>query len=237
ATSEEAARQAGSTIFGLENSIKAYDGRLKGLQDPRVMGTKKTDEEAFKAKVNGNREWRAAYGKAWDETAAAEKKAQTRMKEVYYHGLYSQLANLGQQIVQYVAEIKKPDGQRLAGYHEAQLDSLRQQLYSPAPLYPEMEIARMTGALELDLAENGPNDPWVKLVMNGKSPREVATELVRGTKMADVAYRKQLIEGGAAAVAASTDSMIVLARKLDPIRRELIKWTEDNVTSVVQRAG
>jgi len=237
ATSEEAARQAGSTIFGLENSIKAYDGRLKGLQDPRVMGTKKTDEEAFKAKVNGNREWRAAYGKAWDETAAAEKKAQTRMKEVYYHGLYSQLANLGQQIVQYVAEIKKPDGQRLAGYHEAQLESLRQQMFSPAPLYPEMEIARMTGALELDLAENGPNDPWVKLVMNGKSPREVATELVRGTKMADVAYRKQLVEGGAAAVAASTDSMIVLARKLDPIRRELIKWTEDNVDSVVQRAG
>jgi hypothetical protein len=31
--------------------------------------------------------------------------------------------------------------------------------------------------------------------------------------------------------------MIVLARKLDPIRRELIKWEETNVTSVEQRAG
>jgi hypothetical protein len=237
ATSEEAARQAGSTIFGLENSLKAYEGRLRGLQDPRVMGAKKADEDAFKARVNANREWKAAYGKAWDEIAAAQKKAQSRMKEVYYHGLYSQLANLAQQVVQYVAEIKKPDGQRLAGYHESQLDSLRLQMFSPAPIYPEMEIARITGALELDLAENGPNDPWIKLVLNGRPPREVATELVRGTRLADPAYRKQLVDGGEAAVAASTDTMIVLARKLDPIRRELIKWTEDNVDSVVQRAG
>ena len=31
--------------------------------------------------------------------------------------------------------------------------------------------------------------------------------------------------------------MIVLARQLDPMRRELIKWLEDNVESVEQRAG
>jgi hypothetical protein len=65
----------------------------------------------------------------------------------------------------------------------------------------------------------------------------VATELVRGSKIADAASRKQLVEGGEAAVAASTDSMIVLARKLDPIRRELVKWQEDTIDSVVQRAG
>jgi hypothetical protein len=49
--------------------------------------------------------------------------------------------------------------------------------------------------------------------------------------------RKKLVEGGEAAVAQSTDSMIVLARALDPMRRELVKWTEDNVTSVEELAG
>src|SRR5262249_49478688 len=49
--------------------------------------------------------------------------------------------------------------------------------------------------------------------------------------------RKQLIEGGEAAVAASADPMIALARKLDPMRRELTKWYENNVTSIEQRAG
>ncbi len=236
-TGPEASRRAMAQIFGLENSLKAYDGRLKGLQDKRVMDAKRADETKFKAQVAANPQWKSAYGGAWDQIATAEKKAQTRFKEQYFHGLNSALSNLAMQIVQYVAEIKKPDGERLAGYHEAQLDSLKLQMFSPAPVYPDMEIARITGALELDLAEVGPNDPFVKLVLNGKSPHDVATELVNGTKLTDPEVRKKLVEGGEAAVAASTDSMIVLARRLDPMRRELIKWMEDNVQSVEQRAG
>ena len=126
-----------------------------------------------------------------------KKRSETRFKEQYFHGLNSSLANLAQQIVQYVAEIKKPDGERLEGYHESQLESLRLGMFSPAPIYPDMEIARITGALDLDLSEVGPNDPWMKMVMNGKSPREVATELVNGTKLTDPEVRKKLVEGGA----------------------------------------
>jgi hypothetical protein len=100
-----------------------------------------------------------------------------------------------------------------------------------------MEIARMTGALQLDIEEVGKDDPFVKAVLNGKTPAEVATTLVNGTKLADPAFRKNLIDGGEAAVAASTDPMILLARKLDPMRREMIKWEQDNVESVEQEAG
>src|SRR5262249_12343259 len=122
-------------------------------------------------------------------------------------------------------------------FHDSQLESLKFQLFSSAPIYSDMEIARMTGALELDLAEMGPNDAFVKAVLNGKAPKDVAKELITGTKVADAEFRKQLIEGGEAAVAASSDPMIAMARKLDPMRRELIKWYENNVTSVEQRAG
>src|SRR5690349_5647803 len=236
-TGPEASRRAMAQIFGLENSLKAYEGREKGLQDKRVMDAKRADETKFKAQVAANPQWKSAYGGAWDQIAAAEKKAKTRFKEQYFHGLNSSLANLAMQIVQYVAEIKKPDGERLAGFHESQLESLKLQMFSPAPIYPDMDIARITGALELDLSEVGPNDPFVKLVLNGKSPHDVATELVNGSKLTDPEVRKKLVEGGEAAVAASTDSMIVLARKVDPMRRELIKWMEDNVQSVEQRAG
>jgi hypothetical protein len=237
AESPEHARQAASAIFGLENSVKALDGRLKGLRDEQIMATKRKDEDQFKSRVNGNREWKAAYGNAWDEIAAAERKAATRVKDQYFHGLYSQLQNLAMTIVQYVAEVKKPDGERLPGFHESQLESTRQQMLSPAPMYPEMEIARIIGALELDIAEAGPNDAFVKAVLEGRNPRDVAADLVQGSRLADPEVRKKLMEGGEAAVAASTDSMIVLARKLDPLRREYIKWTETNVDSVIQRAG
>jgi hypothetical protein len=140
-------------------------------------------------------------------------------------------------LVQYVAEIKKPDGERLAGYHEAQLDSLKYRMFSPAPIYPAFEIARITGALADSLAELGPDDPFLKIVLDGRTPQAAATALVDGTKLADTALRRKLVDGGQAAVAASDDAMIVLARQLDPMRREAIKWSEDNVSSVLERAG
>ena len=111
-------------------------------------------------------------------------------KDQYFHGLDSDLANLATQIVDYVAEVKKPDSERLPGFHDAQLDSLRFRLFSPAPIYPQMEIARMTGALQLDIEEAGANDPFVNTVLNGKSPAEAAAALVNGTKLADPAVRK-----------------------------------------------
>ena len=231
------ARNAASRIFGLENSRKAYEGRYQGLMDPAIMAKKQKEESDFKAKVTANGQWKAAYGGAWNEIADAEKKAASRYKEEYFHGLDSSLASLAGTIVQYVTEIKKPDGDRLPGFHDAQLDSLRFQLASAAPIYRDMEIARMTGALELDLAEVGAADPFVKIALNGKTPKDAATEYVNGTSLDDPAARKKLIDGGEAAVAASTDPMIVLARKLDPLRREFIKWTDQNVTSVEQKAG
>ena len=233
----EQAREAGSRIFGLENSQKAYIGRSQGLTDPAVFSKKQKEEEDFKARVMANPQWKAAYGTAWTQIAEAEKKSATRVKEQYYHGLDSSLASLAQTIVQYVAEIRKPDGERLPSFHDSQLDSLKFQLASGAPIYNDMEIARMTGALALDLAEVGPNDPFVKMVLNGQTPKQVATAAVSGSKLADPAERKKLIDGGEAAVAASTDPMIVLARKLDPMRRELVKWTETDVDSVEQKAG
>ena len=237
ARGKEQEREASSRIFNFENAVKVTDGEYKGLHDPSVMGEKQKEEDEFRAKVMANPQWKTAFGGAWEAIAAAEKKSASRIKDQDFRGLDSDLANLATQIVQYVAEVKKPDGERLPGYHDAQLDSLKFRMFSPAPVYPQMEIARITGALQLDVEEAGKDDPFVKIVLNGKSPAEAAAALVNGTKLADPAVRKQLVEGGEAAVQASTDPMIVLARNLDPMRRELIKWLQDNVESVEQRAG
>ena len=233
----EQTREAASMIFGLQNSIKAYEGRYQGLLDKNVMDTKAKDEADFKARVDANPEWKEAYGGAWAAIAEAIRKDEPRFKQQIFRSTDSQLANNAATIVDYVAEIKKPDGERLPGYHDAQLQSLRFRLFSPAPIYPAMEIARMTGALEEDVAQLGADDPFLKIVLDGRSPKEAATALVNGTKLREPAFRKELVEGGQAAVDASTDPMIVLERRLDPLRREMIKWQQDNVQSVEEEAG
>ncbi|HLH40212.1 MAG TPA: S46 family peptidase [Bryobacteraceae bacterium] len=237
ATSPAHAQEAETDIFDYSNSEKALEGMLSGLQNPRIMQTKRDQEEKFRAAVDANPDWKAKYGNAWNEIAAAESKATTRIKERFFHAMDSRLAGIAMTIVQYVAEIKKPDGQRLPGYHDSQLESLRFDLFSPAPIYKDMEIARITGALQLDLKEMGPNDPFLEIVLGGKSPDQVAAWLVNGTSLENPEARKKLIEGGEAAVKASTDPMIVLARQLDPMRRDYIKWMQDNVESVEQRGG
>ncbi len=233
----EQARQAASMIFGLENSVKARAGQYQGLLSKTVMDKKAAEEADFKAKVAANPQWQAAYGSAWDEIAQAEKKSLSRLNEANYRDLGSSLAATASTIVEYVAEVQKPDGERLPGFHDAQLESLKLRLFSRAPVYPELQKAQMIGALEWDLSGAGPSDPFLKLVLDGRTPEQAAAALVDGTKLADPAFRRQLIDGGAAAVAASNDPMIVLARKLDPLHRELIKWSQENVQSVLQAAG
>ena len=52
-------------------------------------------------------------------------------------------------------------------------------------------------------------------------------ELVRGTKLADPAFRKQLAAGGLEAIEKSDDPMIQLARAINPEARRIRKVTEE----------
>ena len=58
-----------------------------------------------------------------------------------------------------------------------------------------------------------PDNPLVSRVLNGKTPAELAKYLIDNTKLNDVAVRKQLYQGGKAAIDASTDPLIVLMRE------------------------
>src|SRR5262249_34760772 len=149
----------------------------------------------------------------------------------------SSLASMARQIVVYAAEIKKPDAERLNGYHDSQLDELKFYLLSPAPIYTDYEEALLTFSLQDSLDQLGPNDPWIKAVLNDRTPAQVASEVMKGTKLADPAARKMLVEGGEAAVKASADPLIVLAVKVDPFFREIRKQYEDTVESVVTAAS
>jgi hypothetical protein len=234
----EQARQATDFVFGLENALKALSGEAKGLADPEIFEKKKRDETEFRAKVDANAEWKAAYGSAWDDIGRAQARARALYKPSRFRALRgSSLAGQAFTLVRYTQEIEKPDAERLDGFHDAQLDSLKLSLLSPAPQYPEMDIAVLGDALQQSLEELGPDDPFVKAALGGKPAAEAARAAISGSKMADPAFRKSLVDGGKAAVTASSDPLVVLARTVEPIVRETNKSYETEVESAEASAG
>lgn len=234
----EEARQANNRIFGLENSLKAFGGEYEGLLDKSLMDKKHKEEQEFRGKVAANPAWQKEYGGAWAAIERAEKQRAILYKQSRFRVLRGlRLPVVALQIVQYVAEVKKPDGERLDGFHDSDLESLRFRLFSPAPIYSQLEGALMAESLQESLETLGADDPYVQATLGGRTPAEVAKELISGTKLASPAARKALVEGGEAAVAASADPMIVMARKIDPIARHARKLLDETVESVETPAG
>jgi hypothetical protein len=233
----EQARLVGTTILSLQNSLKVYEGRYDALNDKGIMAKKQAEESEFRARVAANPEWKKAYGDAWETIAAIQKRAAPRQEAMIFRRTDSRLFSIARQIVQYVVEVKKPDGERLDGYHDAQLETLKFQLFSPAPIYLSTEKLYMTTALNLAAEKLGRNDEYLVKLLQGSDVNTFVNSVVDGTKLSDVAVRKALLDGGEAAVAASTDPMIVAARRTDPLAREYRRWQHDEIESALTPAG
>ncbi len=233
----EQARLVGSTIFSLQNGLKVYVGRADALADKAIIAKKQAEEDDFRKKVAANPEWEKEFGDAWDTIAATEKKSAPRIKAMIFRRTDSRLFSIARQIEQLVAEQKKPDGERLPGYHDAELETLKFQLFSPAKIYASTEKLYMKTALNLAAEKLGKDDEYLQALTQGKDIESFVDGVVDGSKLYDVDVRKALVDGGEAAVAASTDPMIVAARRTDPLAREYQRWQMDEVESVLTQAG
>jgi hypothetical protein len=235
ARGEEQRRRALDLVFSYENSQKAIKGFAAALQDAAAMERKAEAEKALRAKAAEPA--LAGASDPWTTIAAVQQKLAPRAMEARLVGFSgSRLLGIAGEIVQYVAEVKKPNEKRYEEYVDANLDSLRNELLSPAPVYADLEELTLADQLQLALDKLGPEHPFVKAALQGLTPAAAAKAALAGTKLADPALRKALIAGGQEAVAASDDSMIVLARRLDPLAREVRHFLEAEVEAPTTRA-
>ncbi len=235
----EEARRAQIQIFGLENSKKALTGEYRGLRDNELMERKKKEEEDFRKTIAGNSRWQAEYGEAWSMVAdALQKSAAGARGRTFRRFIGSRLAGIATTIVRYVEEVRKPDSERLPGFHESELSELKFYLLSPAPVYKDLEETLLASGFSWSLEALGREDWFVKGVLGPDgAPEEAAKMLIQGTRLAEVDFRKSLIEGGIEAVEKSSDPLIVVVRKLNPEMRAQEKWDRDNIQSVLTAAG
>jgi len=236
AMGEEQTRRSQNELNSVQNSLKVYRGQIAGLKDKALMDHKTKDEAALRKSIAGNPERQKMYGDAWDAIAKAHQgyPSYIRERRIFDQGggFNTTLFNFARTLVRLAAENEKPNAERLPEYTDARRASLELGLYSPAPIHDDFEKLKLADSLGFLVELLGADHPLVKQILNGKTPEARATELIEGTKLKDVAYRKELAAGGRAAIESSTDPMIVLARMIDPKARELRKRYENEVTGV-----
>jgi hypothetical protein len=152
------------------------------------------------------------------------------------HAFFTELFPIARDCVRLAEELPKPSTERLREYRDSNLESLKFQLFSPAPMYPDLERVKLATSLTFLAETLGGDHPTVKLVLAGKNPTARADELVTGTKLYDPAERKKLVDGGKAAIDASTDPMILLARAIDAEARRLRTRFETEVEEPQRQA-
>ncbi|MGH7581810.1 MAG: S46 family peptidase [Gemmatimonadales bacterium] len=216
--SEANKRRYENTIFGLQNSQKAINGYQAGLLDPTIMARKAAFEKDFRARITAKPDLASKYGKAWGAIAAAETELKSFAVPQQYAGFGggSNLLGIAGAIVRVTEQEKLPDSLRLAAYQGSGIDRLKAQLAADFPIDPDAEKLLIAAQFKAAQENLPAGDPFLAAALGGKSPEDAAAALVDGTKVATAADRKALVDGGAAAMAVSSDPLIVFARKVNP---------------------
>ncbi|MFN2542407.1 MAG: S46 family peptidase, partial [Chthoniobacterales bacterium] len=229
-------RRARDDIFGDANNRKRYDGYAAALFDPEIWAAIQAREKKLRDAIAANPKLRStisAYDRIKKAQAEIVKLAprydyleMERPITVGYRGpraFYGTLFKYARLLSRAVDERAKPNGERIPDFRDSAKESLELTLFSTEPVYDDYEILRLTDSMA-DFAEKfGANDPLVKQVLAGKSPRARAVQLVKGTQLKDVDLRKSLYGKSAAALKAAHDPMLDLARLIDGPAREVRK--------------
>jgi len=234
----EQQRKAMIYQFGLLNGLKAMQGEYNGLQDTAVTDIKKGQEHKLKDLVTSDPKLRKKYGSAWKEINKVIDLEKKRYDELFYRRIsFSNLSNYALRIVRFVEEIEKPDNDRLEGYHKADVERIKFRLFSPAPIYKDLEEVNMVDLFQTVKKKLGKDDEFVKSLISDRNPEEYAHKLFSDTRLDKVEFRKKLIEGGKEAVQKCNDPLILLAKRIDPIMRKDRKWRKENISSKLNFAS
>lgn len=235
ARNAENARIAKEDLGGIANARKAYTGLLAGLQDPALFGRKIQRQQELITKLNADPDLSEKYGDAWDNISEAQSVHEEIFQPKYLLDRLianSALLSRAMHIVRLAEELQKPNEQRLPEYGEAGLEDLYTNLYSPEPIHDALEVERLTQLLSWAVEYAGSDEEIIVEVLDGKSPRARAADLVARCTFKDPQARKTLVEAGESALDNPSDPVIQLAMLLDEHQRAIRTQFEDEVQSV-----
>ena len=206
----EAKRRARDELFGVQNARKAYGGMLSGLQDPATIATKRAAEEKLSNDADAKR--------AIDEIAAIADQRRRLLKQSV--SLRSDVFDTALRMWLLSIEDKKPNADRLRPYSDSNRESLLRSLLSPAPLYADLERVKLADELSHLMELRGGDDEFVQSVLDGRSPQQIASGVIAGTKLMDASERKAILDRLMAGESVD-DPMIALVERFEAEYRRL----------------
>ncbi|MBL8180319.1 MAG: S46 family peptidase [Blastocatellia bacterium] len=229
----EQLRQANPGMRSFANSLKRLEGQQDGLMNPRNFAKKVAEENELRDKLKAKPELDKLYAPAWTNIATAYDKLPKMANRIAYSNVAaSRLASIALQIVTYHKEVAKHSDGRFPEFRETRLGAFKSGIMAPATINLDLEEATLTAWLEDARRILGNNDPFIKAALGDAEASEVVKRAIRETTLKDPAARKAMVDGPASAVDSSTDPMVTLARRIEPIVRELRAWNETNITNV-----
>ncbi len=238
----EQRRRAEDELFSIQNSRKAYEGKLKGLQNDVFLSKKQAAENRLRQFVSDKPELKEV-AVAWDNISKAEAAAsKTYIERSLFEAgqaFNSHLFSIARTLVRIADEDKKPNAERLTEYQDANRESLLIELFSEAPIYKDFEQVKFASSLSylLEQLEKNPKyRPLITQILQGKTPGARAAEIINGTQLSDVSLRRYLAANGKSAIDESLDPMIQLAKLVDPAARKLRKNFEENVDETLKQS-
>ncbi len=231
----ESKRLADGELQSYQNSYKAYDGFLRGLNDAKLMDRKKADETKLRRALADDPAKQAEYGKTWDEIAAALAAWRPVMKEFYALERIpgnSQHVHLAQSALRLAVERAKPDAERLREYTTPAIPAVEQDLFSPAPISDAMEEVKLTVLLKEMKERLGTDHPVMREILGGRTEAATAKAAIAGSKIKDIEFRKKLAADAAFALK-SDDPIVRIVRITDEPARTLRKRFENELESTL----
>lgn len=231
-------RIAQDLLFGLENSYKVYFGRLFALNGGGLLAQRQAQEAALEAKAAGLNLGRD-FANPWATIANAQKDfTALYLPYRFVEGgpIGSDLFTYARSLVRAAAERQKPSAERLAGYADSQLPLLEKQILDVKPVHAELEQQLLEFWLSKSREYLTADNPYTKLLLGRDSPEDLSAALA-SSKLGDAAVRKQLWDGGWAAVEASKDPMIEYVLRIDPEARALRTQWDNRVDGPISAAS
>ncbi len=223
--SPENARRAQVNIMYLENSFKAYTGIYNGLNNKRLIKQHLYAETDMRTKVKANDDLDDLYGDAWEEISDLMEEKQEFYSKYFYH-------NLGRtSLMRYAGELNAwaKETDKTIDKDANRIENLKRMILAPVPFYKDLEEVMLRSTLVVAAQNLDPDDTFLKSVLKGRSPEEAAKEIIDGSKIGDVEYRRQLLSGNSSSIENSDDPFLKLYSEIKDLTKEEAHWYSENI--------